>query len=135
MYYAIIDSASLENPTVLNTYKHLNVTVQFEPQSTVGKYHYIFLLQFLDSGVEQAIVEIQREMLSSWYSFFWNDTSANILFDTARFVVSLPDGWTSKEAIKAREFGTSQGIQEEYLDFRAQLKPYEDMVKKLTHSI
>lgn len=129
MHHAIIDSASLKNPTILNTYKHLNVTVQFEPQSTVSKYHYIFLLQFQDALVDQAIVEIQKEMLPSWYSFFWNETTVKIVFDTARFAVTLPDGWASAEVVKAKEFGKSQGIPEEYLDFQSQLKPYTDMVK------
>lgn len=129
MYHAIIDSASLKNPTILNNYEHLKVTVQFEPQSTVSKYHYIFLLQFPDTAVDQAIAALQQKMLPSWYSFFWNDTSVNIVFYTARFLVNLPDGWTSKEAMKAKEFGKSQGIAEEYLDFQSQLKPYRDNMR------
>jgi len=131
MYYAIIDSASLKNPTILNSYEHLKVTVQFEPQSQTSKYHYIFLLQFSDNAVDKAIDDFQQEMLYSWYSFFWNDTSLNIVFDKKRFSVSLPDGWSSDEATKAVEFGKSQGIQEEYLDYRAQFKPYEDKLHEL----
>ena len=132
MYYALIDSSSLKNPTILNSYEHLKVTIQFEPHSSASKYHHNFLLQFPDNIVDQAITDIQKEMLESWYSFFWNNSTLNIVFDTKRFAVILPDGWSSSRMRLAQEFGRSQGISEEYLDFKVYFKPFEDMVRKLT---
>lgn len=132
MYYALIDSSSLKNPTILNNYEHLKVTIQFEPNSLVSKYHHNFLLQFPDNVVDQAIADIQKEMLKSWYSFFWNNNMLNIIFDTKKFAVSLPDGWSSDQMKQAQEFGKSQGISEEYLDFKVYFMPYDDMVRELT---
>lgn len=132
MYYAVIDSASLKNPTILNKYKHLRVTVRFEPQSTTSKYHYNFLLQFPNSIVNKAIADIQNEMLHSWYSFFWNDNILNVVFDKKRFFVSLPNGWLSNEIEEARKYGRLQGIPEEYLDFKVYFKPHKDTVQEFS---
>jgi len=124
MYYAVIDSSSLKNPTILNNYKHLKVTIQFEPHSSASKYHHNFLLQFPDNVVDQAIIDIQKEMLYSWYSFFWNDCVLNIVFDKKRYQINIPIELSSKKYTSAQEFGKTQGIQEEYLDFVKYFKPY-----------
>ncbi len=124
MYYALIDSSSLKNPTILNNYKHLKISIQFEPNSSVSKYHYIFLLQISDEDIDQSIIDIQKEMLYSWYSFFWNKRVLFIVFDTKRFTIDLPDGWTSNQMNQAQEFGKSQGISDEYLDYKKYFIPF-----------
>lgn len=132
MYYALIDSSSLKNPTILNNYKHLKVFIQYEPSSSANKYHHNFLLQVPDDDVNKLIAEIQKEMLRSWYSFFWNERVLNIVFDKKQFSVNLPNGWSLNQARQAQKFGKSQGISEEYLDFKVYFKPYEDMAQELT---
>lgn len=131
MYYALIDSAALKNPAILNNYEHLKVTIQFEPKSQTSKYHYNFLLQFPDNVIDKSITDIQIEMLDSWYSFFWNNSVLNIVFNKKRFEISLSSGWNSYKIKEAQEFGRSQGIPEEYLDFKVYFKPHEDTVRKL----
>ena len=131
MFYALVDSAALKNPEVLNNYKQLKVTIQFEPQSSTSKYHYNFLMQFPNNVLDKAITGIQKEMLYSWYTFFWNDKVLNIVFDKKKFEISLPNGWNSSKIKEAQEFGRSQSIKEEYLNFKDYFKPYEDMVRKL----
>ncbi len=131
MYYALIDSSSLKNPTILNNYRHLKVTIQFEPNSSASKYHHNFLLQFPDTDIDQIIANFQKEIQYSWYSFFWNDRVLNIVFDKQRFSINLPDGWSSGQMKQAQEFGRSQGISEEYLDFKVYFKPYEETVREL----
>ena len=127
MYYAIIDSASLRDPAILNEFKHLKVTVQYEPHSTVSKYHYIFLLQFSDETIDTAIATFQKETLPSWYTFFWSDTVLNIVFDTKVFKIDLPNGWTSQQYTEAQKFGASQEIPQEYLDFQTHFRPYQEI--------
>jgi hypothetical protein len=131
MNYALIDSSSLKNPTILNKYEHLKVTIQFEPNSSTSKYHHNFLLQFSDNVVDQAIIDIQKEMLESWYSFFWNDKVLNIVFDKQKFIINLPDGWSSSQMKQAQEFGRLQGVSDEYLDFKVYFKPFDDLVRVL----
>ncbi len=131
MYYALIDSSSLKNPTILNNYEHLKVTIQYEPNSSASKYHHNFLLQFPDADIDQKIAAFQKEMLYSWYSFFWNANLLYIVFDEKRFIVSIPNGWLTDEMKDAQKYGKSQGIAEEYLDFKVYFKPYQDMVREL----
>lgn len=132
MYYALIDSSSLKNPTILNNYEHLKVTIQFEPNSSASKHHHNFLLQFPDASIDQIIANFQKEMLYSWYSFFWNDKMLYIVFDKKRFLIDIPHGWSSDQMKQAQEFGRTQGIAEEYLNFKVYFKPHEAMVCELT---
>lgn len=131
MFYSIIDAASLNDPTILNDFKHLKVTVQYEPESPTSKFHYIFLIQIEDKEVDKAITTFQKQMKESWYSFFWSESTLNIVFDTKRFRIDLPDGWESDNYKAAQDLGRSQGIPEVYLDFKTHFQPYKKMVAKL----
>src|SRR3989338_2768637 len=105
MFYSVIDASSLKDPTILNEFKHLKVTIQYEPHSPTQKYHYIFLLQIHDSEINSVISKIQKEMLYSWYSFFWSKPLLYIVFDSKKFEINLPGGWSSDEYIQAQKFG------------------------------
>lgn len=123
MFYAIIDSASLKNPTLLNNFQHQKVTVSFEPESTTNKYHYNFLLELKTDEIEKVISNFQKVMLPCWYSFFWSKSNLYIVFNLKYFKIDLPNGWSSNEYIKAQEFGKTQSIPEIYLDFKKYFKP------------
>ena len=128
MFYAIIDSASLKDPTILNDLSQLEVKVQYEPHSTTNKYHYNFLLQFKDKEIMTVITKTQQNMLSGWYSFFWSKSILYIVFDSKRFKIDLPNGWSSDQYKAAQKFGRSQNIPDIYLNFKTYLQPYKDMV-------
>ena len=129
-YYSIIDSASLKNPTLLNKFKHLKVTIQYEPESPTAKYHYIFLLEFNTEKIGKIISDYQKEMLYSWYSFFWSKNLLYIVFDSEFFKIDIPSGWSSDIYKAAQLFGRKQKIPEIYLDFKKQFHPYLKMGKK-----
>jgi hypothetical protein len=131
MFYAIVDAASLVNPTVLNNYKCKKVTVQFEPESDTSKYHFIFLLEINDGEINEVIENIQKEMIAGWYTFFWSEKMLEIVFNAKHFQIDLPNGWQSEAYKAAQEFGKSQGIPDVYLDFETHFKPYHEMVDKL----
>jgi len=116
---------------MLNDFEHLKVTIQYEPQSPTSLYHYIFSLKFNDEEIENIIRKFQKEMKSSWYAFFWNESKVNIVFDKNSFQINLADGWTSDEAKKAVELGKSEGIPEEYLDFEKHFQPYKEMISQM----
>ena len=124
MFYAIIDSASLKNPTILNDFPHKKITVTFEPQSSTNKYHYNFLLEIKTDNIGNVISKLQKEMLSSWYSFFWSKSKLYIVFNSKKFEIRLPGGWISKEYKSAQQFGRSQNIPQEYLNFKKYFKPF-----------
>ncbi|OGG36610.1 hypothetical protein A3J20_00555 [Candidatus Gottesmanbacteria bacterium RIFCSPLOWO2_02_FULL_42_29] len=131
MFYGLIDSASLKNPTILNDFSQLKVKVQYESHSTTSKYHYNFLLEFSDKNINTAISKIQREMRSSWYSFFWSKSILYIVFGFKKFKIDLPNGWTSDEYKAAQKFGKSQNIPDEYLDYKIYFQPYKNIVDYL----
>lgn len=128
MFYSIIDAASLNNPTVLNDFHNLKVSVQYEPESPTSNYHFIFLLMIDNARIENAISKIMGEMKVSWYSFFWSDTILYIVFNSNQFQIKLPTGWSSEEYEAAQKFGRTQNIPEVYLDFKTHFQPYKDMV-------
>lgn len=125
MFFAIIDSASLKDPTILNDFQKRKVTVSYEPESTAGKYHYNFFLEIKSGEIEKVISKFQKEMLISWYSFFWSKSLLFIVFNSKKFKITLPDGWTSQEYKNAQKFAKSQDIPEEYLDFKKYFKPFK----------
>jgi hypothetical protein len=131
MFYAIVDSESLENPTILNNFEQLKVTIQYEPLSNESKYHTIFLLKFEDDFIEKAIKLIQKELKKSWYLFFWNKNTVNIVFNIKQFKVNIPINSNSSEYKSAQEFGKSHEIQDEYLNYIKYFQPYYDMTEKL----
>lgn len=117
-FYSIIDAASLRNPTILNDLNSVKVTVQHEPESSSNPYHFIFILRIDDDQIENIISKIQYEMMESWYAFFWSDSTLYIVFNSKKFQISLPDGWSSETYKAAQAFGKTQNIGEAYLDFK-----------------
>jgi len=133
MYFAVVDSASLIDPVILNNYPQIRVTVQDEPQSSATRYHYAFILKFENGNIEKIISEFQTVMLPAWFSFFWDDIGVYIVFDKEKFYINLKEGWAGSEAIRAIKFGREQGITSEYLDFRKYFEPHQKMVAKLVN--
>jgi hypothetical protein len=131
MYYLIVDVASLKNPTILNNFHQIRVTVQYEPESPTSKYHYIFLLETDKNDVKFTIEKIQNEMFPSWYTFAWSESTLYIIFNTKHFQVDLSLGWSTKEYLEAQEFGRSQDIPEIYLDFKKDFLNYRNIADKL----
>ena len=129
MFYAIIDSASLKNPTILNDFKPRKITVSYEPESKTAKYHYNFLLEFKNDKIMTVIPKIQKEMLLSWYTFFWDENILYIVFKTRKFQIDLLNGWTSEEYKTAQKFGKTQNIPDDYLDFKKYFKPTKEISK------
>lgn len=127
MFNSIIDAASLKNPTILNNFKQRKVTVKYEPESLTAAYHYIFILE-IDDDILAAITNIQNEMLNSWYSFFWNETTLYIVFNTKYFKIDMAKDWSPVEYNAAQEFGRTQDIPEVYLDFKREFLIHKEMV-------
>ncbi|KKS97958.1 MAG: hypothetical protein UV73_C0004G0100 [Candidatus Gottesmanbacteria bacterium GW2011_GWA2_43_14] len=131
IYYSLIDSASLKNPTILNKFQHRKVTVQYEPESSTAKFHYNFLLEYKTEKIEPIISEFQNEMHYGWYSFFWNEEKLFIVFDSKLFKIDFSTGWVAEEYKAAQQFGKTQKIPEVYLDFKNYFQPFKEMTDKL----
>ena len=133
MYFAVVDSASLNNPMILNNYRQIRVTVQDEPQSSATRYHHAFVLKFENEDIEKIISEFQAVMLPAWFSFFWDDIGAYIIFDKEKFYINLKVGWVGPEVARAIKFGRDEGIADEYLDFEKYFEPHQKTVAKLVN--
>lgn len=133
MFYAIVDSESLNNPTILNSFIQIKVDIQYEPLSNANKYHYNFLLKFEDGSVHKHIQEIQKEMKDGWFLFFWNESTLNIVFTHQKFEISIPINTLSGGYIAAQEYGRDQGIQTEYINYIKYFTPlYMESKKSYT---
>lgn len=131
MFYSIIDAASLKKPTILNSFHQLKVKVEFEPESSVGKYHFIFIVEIKVEEILQVITQIQKEMNDGWYAFFWDNTVLYIVFNRKYFQIDVHHGWNSKDYVSAQEFGRGQKIPEEYLNFKKYFQPNKALVDNL----
>jgi hypothetical protein len=115
---AIIDSSSLNDPTILNNYLVEKVVINFEPNSNESKYHHNFVLRIEDENLENFISTIQDEIKRGWYAFCWSEKDLYIIFDSKYFSIDLINGWESVQFLEAQNFGRSEGIEEEYLNFK-----------------
>ena len=122
-YNALIDSASLKNPTILNDFSQIKITINHEPHSETAKYHYNFLLEIPKEKMNSAIIKIQKQMFPGWYFFFWNKKTLFVVFNTRKFKINLPGGWQSANYKTAQSFGKKQGISVKYLDFKKYFRP------------
>ena len=129
MTYAIIDSESLNNPTILNDFNQIKVTIQYEPNSSANKYHHNFLLKIDDDSHHRIIDKIQKEMKKGWYLFFWNENKLTVVFDKKSFEMDLPINKQSLEYRAAQEHGRIQDIQEEYIDYVRYFTPLYELAQ------
>lgn len=130
MFYAVIDTESLSDPKIVNSFKQLRVEVEYEPNSTASKYHHVFFLQIKDEEVGKQMDKFSREMKDGWYAFFWNNKILYIIFNKERFRVGLPVKKQDLEYLKSQEYGRLIGIQGEFLDFDKYFKRYDRIASK-----
>lgn len=131
MFYAIVDSESLNNPTILNDFFQIKVIIQYEPLSSANKYHHNFLLKFEDDSIHNSVSEFQKEMKTGWFLFFWSESILTIVFNKQKFEVDIPINELSNAYKSAQEYGKSQEIQTEYLDYLKYFTPLYMESKKI----
>lgn len=122
--HAIVDSCSLQNPLLLNTYKTKKVTIEYEPNSNAAKYHHIFFLTIEDRNKDTFIRAVSDNELVGWYDFCWDKQNVFIIFKSKIFEINKENYWNTDEYAKAKKYALTVGIEEEFTDFKKYLDRY-----------
>ncbi len=126
MYYGIVETESLANPTVL---KQLNVhkTVVIEPpESTSAKEWNINILHIDDQSVDRTKESISTNIKDEWFAVLFNDKKFYVIFRHKIF--ELERQRKNKAYRQMVDYGESHGIQKIYLDFDANFKNYKELI-------
>ena len=130
MYFAVIDTESLNDPRIINNLQLAKVIIEYEPNSDANKYHHIFFLKINPEEIEKKIHLIAGEMKDSWYAFFWNDEFLFIVFNKQTFKVTQSKLEKDRQYINAQDYGRSVGIQNEFLSYKEYFERYKNISKK-----
>jgi len=125
MYFAVIDTESLKDPRIINSFQISKVVVEYEPNSEVNKYHHIFFLKIKSYEIENKINLIAKEMKDGWFAFFWDNQFLFIAFNKQTFKVNQAMLEKDKQYLQAQDYGRSVGIQDEFLNFKKYFKRYK----------
>lgn len=117
MFRGFVLSESLKNPVVLNEFRTTFRRVERHPESKEFPFWHLFKIEFDDQNIEKSMERISRELKHGWYAHFWNGKTVYIVFPGKVFRVPQEKTWSSKEYLKAKEYGMKNGVEEEYLDF------------------
>ena len=118
MYFAAIDTESLQNPTIINRFKQVQVIVEYEPKSEADKYHHVFLLKIPESQINSLVKTMSDKIKTGWYAFFWSERDDKIVYKDIVF----------GDLDQAIQYGKKQGIGKEFLDLKRYLKRYKQHV-------
>jgi hypothetical protein len=124
MFFTVIDTESLIDPRIINSFKPFKVEIEYEPNSQANKYHHVFFLGLDEENLEKQIELFSQQMKDGWYAFFWNQEIFYIVFNKQRFLVKLPDPEKDENYIKAQNYGKSVEIQENFLNFKEYWERY-----------
>lgn len=129
MYYGVVESESLENPLILNSFNPIKIRIEHHPQSITSVYWHVYLLSVSDQSIREEAEKFATQMKYGWYAVFWNEEKAHIVFTNKIFILTKEDDWQSKEYLKVKEYGINHGIQAEYMDFNKNFKAYNKLVR------
>lgn len=107
-------SESLVDPTILNNYHCSKIRITgadlpIDDKGTKGRWHMYWIEVDVDS-----FHTFEQNMKYNWYGHFWKGNNIKAIFENRIFDLEKEDKTTWTEAI---EYGKTQGIPEEQLDF------------------
>lgn len=107
-------SEGLKDPRILNSYNCFKFritsdTLPLDDKGTTGRWH-MFWIEVPESDFDI----FKDNMKYNWYGHFWNGNRIVAIFEDQKFELDKENKDTWKEAI---EYGISQNISEEQLDF------------------
>lgn len=130
MFYGIIESESLNNPTILNSFKTKKVVVESVPLSE-NPYWHIFIVEVDDNSIEKLAYDLSLVVKPSWYQIFWNDEWVYVVLQSKVFELRREKAWSSPEYEEMRKYALGRGIDEEYLDFNQNFAEYEKIIQSI----
>ncbi len=117
--YFVIPGESLTNPLLLNDLKVVGLDVVQRPVQSNFPYWYEFVVE---AGPE-TVAKIQEVLKPDWYNAMFSDTALTIIFHDKTFEV-IQDGSPTDDAVSAREYARTIGMQPEFTDWQERWRVY-----------
>ncbi len=130
MLYGIIQSESLNNPTILNSFKTRKVIVESVPLSE-NPYWHIFIVEVEDKSIEKLAHDLSLVVKPCWYQIFWSDEWVYVVLQSRVFKLKRENEWSSPEYEEMRRYALGRGVEEEYLDFNQNFMEYEKIIQSI----
>ena len=125
MYFAAIDTESLNNPLIVNGFDQIKVIIDHEQNSKASEYHHVFIIRIADKNLDQVLAKIRKLLKKGWYSLYWKGNIVLVQYKDKFFKLSLKDLSTHIEALK---YGQAQEIEREFLNFRKYISRYKKFI-------
>jgi hypothetical protein len=108
-------SEGLTDPTILNGFKCYKFYItgsnlEIDENGNLGRWHMYWI-----EATENRFDIFVENMKYGWYGHFWRDNEIVVIFNGKKFILDKNNKETWKEAIN---YGLSQNIKEEQLDFK-----------------
>jgi hypothetical protein len=118
MFKGAVLSESLNNPTLLNSFRKIHVNIEEHPESPEIPFWHLFNVEVADEEIEHITEQLAAEMKLGWYAHFWDANVVYVVFTQKVFKLLREDRWSSPEYQEARQYGIEHGgVDERYLDF------------------
>ncbi len=102
MFYGYVLSESLKDPTVLNRFNKIKVTIEKHKESGQKIWH-SFKIKVSDRKIKNAARVFSVQIKNSWYAHFWNNKKVYVIFSNRVFTIPHEIKWKSKEYQKCRD--------------------------------
>ena len=135
MYYFIVSSEALSDPTVLNSLHPIKVIVDPRPSADAPVWHRYFF-SFMDHQLEEMLIKFESNIIYGWYAVAWNKDVVHVLLKNKRYILNREKDWKSAEYKAMQDYAMAHGVQAEYLDFNERFKHYAEIEDyKLTQHV
>ena len=135
MYYFMISSEALADPTVLDTFRPIKVIVDQRPSADAPVWHRFFF-SFMDHQLDTALRKFKDNLIEGWYAIAWNKSEVRVLFKDEQFILAREEDWKSPEYKAMQAYAIDHGVQGEFIDFNERFEHYSEVEDyKLTQHV
>lgn len=135
MYYFMISSEALTDPTILNGVRPIKIIIDPRPSANAPIWHR-YLFSFMDHRLDDELSKFKENLIEGWYAVAWNKNEVRVLFKNKQFLLSREKEWKSPEYKAMQQYAIDHGVQAEYIDFNERFKHYREVEDyKLTQHV
>ena len=130
MYYGYIESESLSDPLVLNSYKPVKVDIEFVPTSENFPHVHAYYLKFRDRDVGSEAKKFAKLTKPEWYLLFWSNKTVYAIFKDKVFKLTNEIEWKSEKYKEVQKNGVNHGIGMVYMNFNKNFARFNQVLSK-----
>ena len=129
MYFGVVETESLKDPSVLKSLNVIKEIVENHPEANEKIWH-VNILKVGDNKIEDVINNIYKVMKKGWFSIFWNDEKVYTVLLNKTFKLKK-DYWKSSDFNEFKNYAIENEVEEFYLDFNKNFKYYNRLISLL----